>query len=132
MEELKKLIKDWKDSGTKTKESFIVFKDFLESKTDVELELNSRPGISYSLRGKKKGQSRPLFVLLDIIDDDPMDRWLSVCFYGDTINDPNEEGDFVPGGLLGEDGHCFDLDEGTDENIQYIRKRIEEAYEQAK
>jgi hypothetical protein len=132
MEELKKFIEEWKDSGAKTKESFIVFKDLLESKGDVELELNARPGISYSLRGKKKGQSRPLFVLLDVIDDDPSERWLSVCFYGDTINDPDEQGDFVPGGLLGEDGHCFDLDEGTDETTSYIKKRIEEAYQQAK
>jgi len=132
MDELKKFIEEWKDSGAKTKESFIVFKDLLESKGDVELELNARPGISYSLRGKKKGQSRPLFVLLDVIDDDPSERWLSVCFYGDTINDPDEQGDFVPGGLLGEDGHCFDLDEGTDETTSYIKKRIEEAYQQAK
>ncbi|MGE4517876.1 MAG: hypothetical protein AB7E04_00025 [Desulfobacteraceae bacterium] len=132
MDELKKFIEEWKDSGAKTKESFIVFKDLLESKGDVELKLNARPGISYSLRGKKKGQSRPLFVLLDVIDDDPSERWLSVCFYGDTINDPDEQGDFVPGGLLGEDGHCFDLDEGTDETTSYIKKRIEEAYQQAK
>lgn len=131
MEELKKFIEDWKDSGAKTKDGFIIFKELLESKGDVEFELNARPGISYSLRGKKKGQERPLFVLLDVIDDDPEDRWLSVCFYGDMIKDPDEVGDFVPGGLLGEDGHCFDLDEGSEENISYIKTRIDEAYESA-
>lgn len=128
MEELKNFIEGWVDSGAKTKDGFIIFKDLLESKSDVEFELNARPGISYSLRGKRKGQSRPLFVLLDVIDDDPADRWLSVCFYGDMIKDPEEQGDFVPGGLLGEDGHCFDLDDGTEDNINYIKSRIEEAY----
>ena len=128
MEEVKKFIEEWVDSGSKTKDSFIIFKELLESKQDVEFEFNSRPGISYSLRGRKKGQERPLFVLLDVIDDDPSERWLSVCFYGDMINDPDDTGDFVPGGLLGEDGHCFDLDEGTQQNIDYLNKRIEEAY----
>ncbi len=131
MEELKKFIEDWKDSGAKTKEGFILFKEMLESKGDVELELNARPGISYSLRGKRKNQSRPLFVLLDVIDDNPDERWLSVCFYGEMIEDPDEKGDFVPGGLLGEDGHCFDLEEGSQENILYLKDRIDEAYEKA-
>lgn len=131
MEELKKFIEDWKDSGAGIKESFIAFKELLESKGDVEFELNARPGISYSLRGKRKNQSRPLFVLLDVIDDDPLARWLSVCFYGDMIEDPDETGDFVPGGLLGEDGHCFDLEEGSEENILYLKQRINEAYEKA-
>ncbi|MGM0417798.1 MAG: hypothetical protein ACQEQS_03635 [Thermodesulfobacteriota bacterium] len=131
MDELKQFIEEWKDSGAKTKDAFLIFKEALESKGDVEFELNARPGISYSLRGKKRGQSRPLFILLDIIDDDPSDRWLSVCFYGDMIYDPDEQGDFVPGGLLGEDGHCFDLEEGSSENIDYIKQRIEEAYSAA-
>lgn len=131
MEEVKKLIDEWVDSGAKTKDAFITFKELLESKGDVDFQLNARPGISYSLRGQKKGQERPLFVLLDIIDDDPADRWLSVCFYGDMIKDPDDLGDFVPGGLLGEDGHCFDLDEGTQENIDYLKARIEDAYASA-
>lgn len=131
MEEVKKFIEEWVDSGSKTKDAFIIFKELLESKGDVEFQLNARPGISYSLRGQKKGQTRPLFVLLDVIDDDPSDRWLSVCFYGDMINDVDEQGDFVPGGLLGEDGHCFDLEDGKQENIDYLRKRIEEAYASA-
>lgn len=131
MDELKKFIDEWVDSGAKTKDGFIAFKELLESKGDVEFELNARPGISYSLRGKKAGQERPLFVLLDVIDDDPLDRWLSVCFYGDMINDPDEEGDFVPGGLLGEDGHCFDLEDGNEKSVQYLTKRIEEAYTSA-
>lgn len=131
MEEVKKLIDEWVDSGAKTKDAFIIFKELLESKGDVDFQLNARPGISYSLRGQKKGQERPLFVLLDIIDDDPADRWLSVCFYGDMIKDPDDLGDFVPGGLLGEDGHCFDLDEGTRENIDYLKARIEDAYASA-
>jgi len=132
MKEVTEFIENWVDSETKTKEAFLEFKKLLESNNDIEFSFNARPGVSYSLRAKKSSQTRPLFVLLDVIDDDPADRWLSVCFYGDTINDLEEKGDFVPGGLLGEDGHCFDLDDGTKENINYLKDRIMEAYKNAK
>jgi len=69
-----------------------------------------------------------LFVMVDIVDDDPENRWLSVCFYGDMITDPNEEGDLVPEGLLGEDGYCFDLCEYDEAAISYLEQRIDEAY----
>ena len=65
--------------------------------------------------------------MVDIVDDDPENRWLSVCFYGDTITDPSEAGDLVPGGLLGEDGYCFDLYEYDDAVISYLEDRIGEA-----
>ena len=45
--------------------------------------------------------------MVDIIDDDPADRWLSVCFYDELVDDPKGLGDEVPGGLLGEDAKCF-------------------------
>ena len=52
---------------------------------------------------------------------------LSVCFYADMIQDPDELGDFVPGGLLGEDACCFNLDENDEAMRDYIRARIVEA-----
>jgi hypothetical protein len=64
---------------------------------------------------------------MDVIDEDP--RWLSVCFYGDMITDPEEKGDLVPEGLMGEDGYCFDVDENDPEHIDYICRRLDEAYE---
>ena len=64
--------------------------------------------------------------MVDVIDDDPADRWLSVCFFGDTITDPVGMGDLVPGGLLGQDGHCFDVEAVS--MLDYVKERIQEAY----
>ena len=44
-----------------------------------------------------------LFAIIDVIDDDPQARWLSVCFYGDMITDPEGRGEVIPGGLAGAD-----------------------------
>ncbi|MEJ2641832.1 MAG: hypothetical protein P8010_19880 [Desulfosarcinaceae bacterium] len=57
-----------------------------------------------------------IVAMVDVIDDDPLDRWLSVCFYGEMAGDPKENGDFVPAGLLGEDTLCFDI-EAWEENL---------------
>ena len=54
-------------------------------------------------------------------------RFLSVCFYADTITDPEERGDLIPGGLLSQDGYCFDLDDNDDEAVSYVEARILEA-----
>lgn len=102
------------------------FAAFLSAQEGVVLDFNARPGVSYSLRAKHENQKkRSLFAMVDIIDDDPENRWLSVCFYGDMVTDPEEVGDLVPGGLLGEDGYCFDLEDP--ENASYIRERLQEA-----
>ena len=63
--------------------------------------------------------------MVDVIED--VSRWLSVCFYGDMITDVEEKGDFVPGGLLGEDAVCFDLEEQNDKLVTYIEARLDEA-----
>lgn len=69
--------------------------------------------------------------MVDVIDDDPANRWLSVCFYGEMISDPDENGDFVPEGLLGEDALCFDIDAWEDDLLVYVEKRLDEAYSAA-
>jgi len=66
--------------------------------------------------------------MIDVIDDDPNERWLSVCFYGDMVQDPDELGDLIPGGLLGSDGYCFDISEADDRLASYVSQRIQEAY----
>ncbi len=63
--------------------------------------------------------------MVDVIEDTT--RWLSICFYGDMIADPEERGDFVPGGLLGEDAVCFDLEEQDETLVKYIETRLDEA-----
>jgi hypothetical protein len=131
MAEMSELLESWTTDPQNLKSAFVKFRDQIAEKKGAILSFNSRPGVSYSLRatiesgGEKKW---PLFVMADIIDDDPENRWLSICFYGDMITDPDEEGDLVPGGLLGEDGYCFDLTEHDESMISYIGQRIDEAY----
>ena len=67
--------------------------------------------------------------MVDVIDDDPDNRWLSVCFYEEAITDPDERGDMVPGGLFGQDGYCFDIYEYEESDLAYLVQRIDEAYQ---
>jgi len=36
--------------------------------------------------------------------------------------------DIVPGGLLGQDGYCFDLLSSDSEEVDYVAQRIQEAH----
>jgi hypothetical protein len=119
----------WHESGEGNKAGFVRLKERLSGKEGVEFEFHPRPGVTYSLRAAVPGQDRPLFVMVDVIEDQP--RWLSVCFFGDMIQDPKERGAFVPGGLLGQDAVCFDLEECSDEALAYVEARIDEAYRSA-
>lgn len=124
--ELEAFLGEWEDCDAK--EAFLACRKALEGVDGVELGFKARPGITYSLRGSHPDQaSRELFVMVDIIDDDPENRWLSVCFYDDLVTDPDEMGDWVPQGLLGEDARCFDLDESDETMIEYVCTRIGEA-----
>ena len=129
---ISKLVDGWlKDPGN-IKKMFLELKGKISEKTGVELVFKSRPGVSYSLRGhvikstemEKEGT---FFVMVDVIDDDPDNRWLSVCFYEEAITDPDERGDMVPGGLFGRDGHCFDIYEYEESDLTYLVQRIDEA-----
>ncbi|MBT3311041.1 MAG: hypothetical protein HN737_12785 [Desulfobacterales bacterium] len=129
--DLNKLIEEWIDTPEQTKKAFLRLKKHLESQSEVKFDFNARPGISYSLRATHNKQKRQLYVMLDIIDDDPENRWLSICFYGEMITDPDEVGDLVPEGLLGEDGHCFDVDDWDENNLKYLEARLDEAHQNA-
>jgi hypothetical protein len=119
---------NWKDHQNQTKKGYQQLYDYMKTLQDVCFSFKSRPGVSYSLRVAHKNQSRrDLFVMLDVIDDDPDERWLSICFYGDMITDPEEKGDLIPEGLLGEDGYCFDLDAWNEDDLTYLEKRLAEA-----
>ncbi len=132
MEALKTLLNEWEDTETLTRKAFIAIKDHIMAMEGITLEFNARPGVSYSLRPRHKNQSeRKLFAMADVIDDDPTERWLSVCFYGDMVTDPDEKGDLIPEGLMGDDGYCFDLDEYDEEGVEYIKARLTEAFESA-
>ena len=130
IKKLSSLLDSWERDNNGTKKAFLEFYDLLASKDTIDLSFKSRPGVSHSLRAsiKKKGERDRILTLLDIIDDDPENRWLSICFYAETITDPEEEGDIIPGGLLGEDGYCFDIFDEDDAMVSYLKDRMNEAY----
>ena len=126
-----KLLEEWIDDPQRVKNAFIRLRDRLSEKENTIFTFISRPGVSYSLRAMMdiNGHREPvLLALVDIIDDDPQNRWLSVCFYGEMITDPKEVGDLIPGGLFGKDGYCFDLFEYDEVMISYIEQRIDEVH----
>lgn len=132
MKELTEFIEQWQETESGTKKAFIQIMEHLKNMDGVSLDFNARPGVSYSLRPKHENQKeRTLFAMADVIDDDPEQRWLSVCFYGDMITDPDEMGDLIPEGLLGSDGYCFDLDEYDESTVEYLKTRLSEAWRSA-
>jgi hypothetical protein len=132
MKELDALLNDWKDNDNQTRKAFTELVDYVNTLPDITLDFVSRPGVSYSFRPRHTAQTkRPLFAMVDVIDDDPDDRWLSVCFYGDLVTDPQEIGDWVPEGLLGEDACCFDMYEYDAQEMAHLKERISEAHSNA-
>lgn len=130
-DELKAFLDSWNEDANNIKSLFQDMRAYLQGLPDVKLDYKGRPGVSHSLRAQKNSQQRrSLFVLVDVIDDNPAARWLSVCFYADLVSDPDELGDVVPGGLMGEDACCFDVEDPK--QGAYILKRLEEAYSRAK
>ena len=124
--ELEAFLADWESCDSK--QAFLACRQALESVEGVVLDFKARPGITYSLRGSHPAQQgRELFALIDIIDDDPEQRWLSVCFYDDLVTDPQDQGDRVPQGLLGEDARCFNVDELDEDFVAYVSARVREA-----
>lgn len=131
-EEARVFLDGWRTDPLKAKKAFLDFCSLLDEE-GISFSFKGRQGISFSLRAKHAAQKeRDLFVLIDVIDDDPEERWLSVCFYDDMVTDPEEKGDYVPQGLLGCDARCFNLDEENAALEDYIGHRIREAREAAK
>ncbi len=131
-EQVESWLHKWTVDPLHAKQAFSAFYDWLKAE-GMLLEFKERPGISYSLRAKHPLQKdRPLFVLIDVVDDDAEERWLSVCFYADMIQDSKELGDFVPGGLMGLNALCLNLEEDDKAMCDYIQNRLMEAASMAK
>ncbi len=131
MAEVASFVEKWQ-TGAAMRDCFVKLADCIRQFDDVELDFISRPGISFSLRPKHvKQQGRDLFGMVDVIDDDPRERWLSVCFYEDLVTDPEERGDIIPEGLAGGDGYCFDMYEADARMADYLVARLQEAYKRA-
>lgn len=125
-QEIETFISQWPQSSDGCRTVFRTLFDFLAGLDSTEIEFHARPGLTYSLRGVPADDSDfPLFVMIDVIEDQP--RWLSICFYQQMVTDPEGRGDSIPGGLLGEDGLCFDVESEDAVMIEYLLKRITEA-----
>lgn len=128
MKEIEDFLAGWQIDALNLKPAFTEYRDFLASQPDVFLDFKARPGVSYSMRARNSAQKkRDLFVLVDVIDDDPENRWLSVCFYADMVSDTEELGDFVPKGLHDEDAICFNLETDDRAMREYIFDKIKQA-----
>lgn len=130
LKELDAFIGKWPDSPDQNKATFIRLKNFLAALPETVLEYVPREGVTYSLRARHANQkNRPLFAMADVIEDDP--RWLSVCFFGELITDPEDAGEYAPGGLFGEDAICFDIMEFDESAVAYVEARLAEAHANA-
>ena len=126
--EIEAFLASWEGEKQPMRDWFELFYKKLIALDGVSLQFVARPGVSFSMRPKHKKQTeRELFGIVDVIDDDPQERWLSVCFYGDMITDPKEHGELIPGGLAGSDGYCFDMYEDDEELAHYLLERLQEA-----
>jgi hypothetical protein len=127
-EQIESFLDDWQGDMQPMRDWFRLFYRELALMERVTLTFVARPGVSYSMRPVHESQTeRDKFAIVDVIDDDPNERWLSVCFYEDMITDPYERGELIPGGLAGKDGYCFDLYENDKELALYLLDRLKEA-----
>lgn len=125
--EIEAFIEQWPDEPGCCRGPFARLYHFVKTLERSAVSFHVREGISYSLRtAHRDATDKELFVMVDVIDDTP--RWLSVCFYEKMVSDPETRGDSVPGGLLGEDGICFDVDSPEPGLLDYLQQRIIEAH----
>lgn len=135
IQEIEQFMKEWPAGREEIKARVEFFLNYLKKMDGVRFNFSSRPGVSYSIRpvrAEQEKRGRALFAMIDVIDDEPEQRWLSVCFYGDMITDPEERGEVIPGGLGGDDGYCFDMFEDDPELGEYLLSRLDEANMAAK
>lgn len=129
-DEFQTFIDTWDVQEDSTKSHFLLLCSQLLGLSGVQLDFLPRPGVSYSLRAERSvGEQWALFALIDVVDDEPEKRWLSVCFYANTVSDPQNVGNLIPGGIRGKDGYCFDIFEEDRSIVGYLAERIEEAFD---
>ena len=73
--EIDSFLEAWEGRSQQTKKSFVRLLKHLAGKEGLTFGFKARPGVSYSLRARHNCQNtRELFVILDVIDDDPENR----------------------------------------------------------
>jgi hypothetical protein len=126
--DIETFLAEWPGADQPLRDVFRLYYQELSAMAGVTLSFTARPGVSYSLRPRRSHRDgREFFAVIDVIDDEPQARWLSVCFYQDMITDPEGRGQCIPGGLAGDDGYCFDISEATADLTDYLVARLREA-----
>ena len=126
-------LRGWAGPTSPVRDFLLQLKATILELNGTELDFLARPGVSYSLRAEvASGGHARLLILMDVVDDEPANRWLSVCFYADAVSDPQGVGNLVPKGILGEDGYCFDVFGEEGSLLGYLKRRIRESYDYEK
>lgn len=126
--EIEAFLADWPGEHQPIRDWFRLYYRELLAMVGVTLMFIARPGVSYSLRPRLTNKDgRDFFAVIDVVDDEPQARWLSVCFYEDMITDPEGRGECIPGGLAGGDGYCFDVLGDATDLTDYLVARLREA-----
>lgn len=128
---LDQFLEQWPAAEAGLKKSLLTYRQGVLDMRGVGESFLPRPGVSYSLRWdlnpRPAGREKPLFAMADVVPLGDDELMLSLCFYGDDITDPDELGNFIPDGLYGENGHCFDLEGDDPGMVAYCLKRAAEA-----
>lgn len=74
---IRNFLATWNDESG-MKELCEILHAHMASLAGAALSFVSRPGVSHSIR--LTGGTGDILALLDVIDDDPAGRWLSLCF----------------------------------------------------
>lgn len=131
-ESIQEFLDNWTNDPLGAKAFFLECKETLDGAPGVTWEFVPRPSITYSLRAESENlKEKPVFAAIDVIDDDPANRWLSVCCRAELVTDPDGLGDWVPDGFFGEDAMCFNMDEDDPRLKNYILQRVNEVIRNA-
>lgn len=129
-EQLATYLEQWPADQAAIKQAFLELRQTAQDLAGVAESFVARPGISHSLRydlaPRPADRQRPVFLLLDVVEFEGQ-RFLSVCFYAEEIEDPRELGNAIPQGLFQETGYCFDVEEYDPELIEYLCARVVQA-----
>jgi hypothetical protein len=130
MREIDEFIKSWviditDEDRAEVKNIFIaLYQCFKDS--NLPMKWLARPGSCYSLCVSEQN-STSAFARLDVVDDDPEERWLSLCIKKALADDPANYGEVVPKILDEQDALCFAIDE-SNENIKvYLQTLLKKA-----
>ena len=125
---MEQMLEEWPEEQAWLKTALLALRDRALALTGAELSFVARPGVTNSLRFRLNpnpaGRERPVFFLVDAVPLDGEGYLLSVCFYENETEDPEELGNAIPQGLFGETGYCFDLDREDPALLAYCLERI--------